>query len=167
MSRLGLPADVRSGDPITAAGHNAVVRAVEQLLRVRGGGGVEVRLSQAGLVITATDARAGDPMLLGKIAAVNLSGGATPGQPTAAANVTYDVSVYGRSDYPDGTFAGLTPEMGRPVRGEAADPDIWPAEVGDLCRVWIVNDGPDDPAPRLEIVTEQIAFEACDSGGGA
>jgi len=93
------------------------------------------------------------------------------------ASVRYDIRPFGGASLTGitGDFTDRAPELGRPVRDDELL--IYPAAVGDLCKVILVppppagGSGVDGPAfaARLWILTETIAAGACDDvadGGG-
>lgn len=76
--------------------------------------------------------------------------------PTAPAECVYDAQAVGRAGL---RLTGVTPAYGRPTRND--EWMLWPARVGDRCRIVRERDAEGRATDRLEVMTEAIAKRRC------
>lgn len=139
---------------------NRMLAALHLLLNIRGGDGVEVRLSGAGLVIGLAGGGA-EEWIPSRISNVYVD----ENQSAASSDVVYDIKPIGRPDI--GTVTGMIPKYGRPVK-DSDGVEIWPAKVGDPC--WLIRRPSSTPPAsgtgsgmkaELMVVTEKVAWTGC------
>lgn len=154
----------RSGEPytqaLTAQRLNQLVDAVNALLQLRGGPGVKVAMTETGVTI-GLDLQ----MILGNGIDARISAVSGGSGPAVASTFTYSVKAFGRPELPE--YTGLTPTAGRPVQSGDSTTEIYPAAVGDRCRLFLEPDGDGTSTPKLWIGTETLAFEDCGSAAVA
>ncbi len=148
---IALPRKVRPGDPVSAAGFNALVDALAAL-RPTFGPGIAGRMSATGVVISLAgqDSR----WTMGRVESNY------PGTPLYPADLTYMVRL---EDDPAVTQGPLLPRIARPA--VAYDAKLRPASYGDPCYVLRVPRDTGVVDAYLWAPTEALAFAACSTSG--
>lgn len=147
---MKLPPIRRPGEKVYADDHNGLVRYVRGIASIRGGKGIVVTHTAAGVKISLKAQP--EYRLDAVIDAVHAPGGAAT--PQDLSQVTYDVVVKGRPEFV--VFTNMTPRYGRPDPGV----DGMPAKVGDDCELRFRRRG-NDPEVYLEVKSEYTVHVEC------
>lgn len=145
---------VRPKQRIRAEHHNAIARALEESGGIVAGRGISVAPIKGGVRVSTTEGRRD---FWGRITAVH---GASGTEPVTPSDVRYSAAT------DDGTFAiqQAEPRLGRPVRNDEVS--VWPARVGDACKIVRLRKADGGVDVHLWVMTEVVANGPCPPPGG-